>query len=65
VLTGTVEMVEQLGADALVHVAFGGTTLIVRVPHGEQPPVGTRLGVRADPARVFVFDTQNGQRLRA
>jgi sn-glycerol 3-phosphate transport system ATP-binding protein len=64
-LSGTVEMVEQLGADALVHVAFGGATLIVRVPHGAQPAVGSTLGVRVDPARVFVFDAQSGQRLRA
>jgi len=64
-VAGTVEMVEQLGADALVHVGYGGALLIVRVPHGQQPQVGERFGVKVDPARVFVFDAQSGQRLRA
>jgi sn-glycerol 3-phosphate transport system ATP-binding protein len=64
-VTGPVEMVEQLGADALVHVGHGGGTLVVRVPHGEQPRVGEPFGFRVDPARVFVFDTQSGSRLRA
>jgi sn-glycerol 3-phosphate transport system ATP-binding protein len=63
-VSGAVEMVEQLGADALVHVAHGGATLIVRVPHGEQPQVGDRFGFRVDPARVFVFDAAAGSRIR-
>jgi multiple sugar transport system ATP-binding protein len=61
---GPVEMVEQLGADALVHVGYGGGTMIVRVPHGAQPEVGGTFGIRVDPARVFVFDTATGARLR-
>jgi sn-glycerol 3-phosphate transport system ATP-binding protein len=63
-VTGPVEMVEQLGADALVHVGHGGAALIVRVPHGEQPQVGDAFGFRVDPARVFVFDAASGTRVR-
>jgi ABC-type sugar transport system ATPase subunit len=65
-ISGPVEMVEQLGADALVHVGYGaGTPLIVRVPHGAQPQVGSTFGFDVVPAHVFVFDAQNGTRLRA
>jgi len=63
-VSGTVEMVEQLGADALVHIAYGGSPLVVRVPHGQQPQVGERFGVRIDPARVFIFDSASGSRVR-
>ena len=64
-VSGPVEMVEQLGADALVHVGYGGGTMIVRVPHGAQPQVGTTFGVRVEPARVFVFDSTSGARIRS
>ena len=46
---GPVEMVEQLGADALLHLGHGSERLLVRVPHGIHPAVGTTLHVRADP----------------
>jgi sn-glycerol 3-phosphate transport system ATP-binding protein len=63
VVTGPVEMVEQLGADALVHIGHGGGTVIARVAHGTSPEVGTAFSVSADPARVFAFDPQSGARL--
>jgi sn-glycerol 3-phosphate transport system ATP-binding protein len=64
-LQGPVEMVEQLGADALVHVGHGEAALIAREPHGSQPQVGTSFGLCVDPDRVFLFDTATGARLRA
>ena len=57
-------MVEQLGADALVHIAHGNTTVIARVSHGTTPDVGSTFCVTADPARVFAFDATNGARLQ-
>ncbi|HEY6827323.1 MAG TPA: sn-glycerol-3-phosphate import ATP-binding protein UgpC [Gemmatimonadaceae bacterium] len=60
---GPVEMVEQLGADALVHIGHGGTPIIARVAHGTSPTVGATFCVAADPARVFAFDAATGQRL--
>ncbi|MEO8537053.1 MAG: TOBE domain-containing protein, partial [Betaproteobacteria bacterium] len=64
VLSGPVEMVENLGADALVHIGHGGATVIARVPHGAAPDVGSTCSVTADPARVFAFDATSGARLR-
>jgi sn-glycerol 3-phosphate transport system ATP-binding protein len=63
-LSGPVEMVEQLGADALVHIGRGGKTIIARVAHGTSPSVGSTFCVTADPARVFAFDTTTGARLQ-
>jgi sn-glycerol 3-phosphate transport system ATP-binding protein len=62
-VSGPVEMVEQLGADALVHVGHGETPIIARVPHGTSPTVGSTFCATADPARVFAFDAATGQRL--
>jgi ABC-type sugar transport system ATPase subunit len=64
-VAGEVEMVEQLGADALVHVAHGNGALIARVPHGTHPEVGAPFGMCVEPARVFVFDSKSGSRIRA
>jgi sn-glycerol 3-phosphate transport system ATP-binding protein len=61
---GTVEMVEQLGADTLVHISHGADNAIVRRPHGQSAAVGETLHVTAEPARVYLFDAASGQRLR-
>jgi sn-glycerol 3-phosphate transport system ATP-binding protein len=63
-LSGPVEMVENLGADALVHVGHGGNTVIARVPNGTSPTVGSTFCVTAEPSRVFAFDSSSGARLR-
>jgi ABC-type sugar transport system ATPase subunit len=57
-------MVEQLGADTLVHIAHGSEPVVARLPHGTQPEPGTKFSVTADPARVFLFDATTGARLR-
>ena len=62
-LAGSVEMVEQLGADSLLHVAYGGGNVIARVPHGVYPEIGTTLQLAADPAHVYLFDTETGTRI--
>jgi sn-glycerol 3-phosphate transport system ATP-binding protein len=62
-LAGTVELVEQLGADSLVHMRHGDDTVIARLPHGASPPVGSTFCVTADPARVFAFDVDTGRSL--
>ncbi len=61
--SGSVEMVEQLGADSLLHIAHGGGTVIVRVPQGMHPAIGTVLHVAADPAHVHLFDAGTGARI--
>ena len=61
--SGPVEMVEQLGADSLVHIGHGDATVIARLPYGTHPEVGTTLHVAADPATVFLFDAGTGARI--
>jgi len=63
-VSGTVEMVEQLGADTLVHIGHGSDLVIARLPHGVQPEIGTRFSLTAEPTRVFLFDTASGARIR-
>jgi sn-glycerol 3-phosphate transport system ATP-binding protein len=62
-LAGPVEMVEQLGADTLVHIGHGKETVIVRQPHAAAPEIGATFAVDADPSRVFLFDATDGARL--
>ncbi|HVF62949.1 MAG TPA: sn-glycerol-3-phosphate import ATP-binding protein UgpC [Casimicrobiaceae bacterium] len=64
VVSGPVEMVEQLGADMLIHVAHGPSTILARLPHGPQPDIGTIVHFSATPSRVFLFDAKTGERLR-
>jgi len=63
-VTGTVEMVEQLGADTLIHIGHGDDAVIARLPHGVHPEIGATLSVTADPTRVFLFDAASGARVR-
>ena len=63
IISGEVQMVEQLGADTLVHVSHGSETIIARLPHGDTSEVGASLALGADPAHVFLFDTATGARL--
>ncbi|MFO1323137.1 MAG: sn-glycerol-3-phosphate import ATP-binding protein UgpC [Burkholderiales bacterium] len=61
---GPVEMVEQLGADSLVHLGHGAGTIIARVEQGHAAAVGDTLHVAARPDHVFLFDSATGGRLR-
>ena len=63
-VSGTVEMVEQLGADTLVHIGHGVGTAIARLPHDSRHDVGTTIHLTAEPSRVFLFDSETGARLR-
>ena len=63
IIAGEVQMVEQLGADTLVHVSHGNEAVIARLPHGDTSEVGAKLTLGADPAHVFLFDTATGARL--
>jgi sn-glycerol 3-phosphate transport system ATP-binding protein len=63
-IRGTVEMIEQLGADTLVHVAADKAQAIARLPHGVSPEVGSTVALEANPSRVYVFDRSTGARIR-
>jgi len=64
IFAGAVEMVEELGADTLLHVAHGKGLVIARVPHGVNPALGATLHLTAEPGRTYLFDTATGERLR-
>src|SRR5437867_1088140 len=62
--SGVVEMIEQLGADTLVHLSHGKDVVTARLPHGTHPEIGSTLHLSADPARVYLFDAANGARIQ-
>ena len=64
IVSGAVEMVEELGADTLLHVGHGTATIIARLPHGVHPGVGSTMQFTADPSHVFLFDSATGARIR-
>jgi multiple sugar transport system ATP-binding protein len=58
-LQATVDLVESLGAETLVHVtAEGGTPLIVRQSERTALHPGDRVGVSIDAANAHLFDSQ-------
>jgi len=59
-----VDTVEALGADSLVHGAFGESTLVARVDGHETPAVGAALAFAAMPGKLYFFDSATGKRLR-
>ncbi len=64
-LTGQVVLVEELGADALLHVRLpeGGTPIVARA-EGRQPPTpGREVSLHIQPEDVFAFHPETGARL--
>jgi sn-glycerol 3-phosphate transport system ATP-binding protein len=62
-LVGSVEMIEALGADTLIHVAVGGSSIVARLPQGAPATVGEPIALAAAPARVYLFDAASGARI--
>ena len=62
-----VDVVEQLGADTIVHGHFGSssTDLTVRLPGVRHLQAGEVLPLSVNPAHVHLFDTKSGARLGA
>jgi multiple sugar transport system ATP-binding protein len=70
VLTGEVLLVEELGADALLHVRLaeeGGSvpreTVVARTEGRKPPAPGQRVAFRVQPDDVFAFHPETGARL--
>jgi len=61
-LTAQVNLVEQLGADILVHGAVEGSRIVVRLPASRKVGEGG-LPLRYDPARAHFFDPKSGARI--
>jgi ABC-type sugar transport system ATPase subunit len=49
-------VVEPLGSETLVHLNAGGQPLVARVPGFAEVRVGTRVGVKVDRRRLYLFD---------
>jgi sn-glycerol 3-phosphate transport system ATP-binding protein len=64
-LVGSVEVIEALGADTLLHVAVAGRTIIARLPAGTPAEVGEPIALAADRDRIYMFDADTGARVRA
>ncbi|WP_261642554.1 sn-glycerol-3-phosphate import ATP-binding protein UgpC [Erwinia mallotivora] len=58
-----VETLELLGADNLAHGKWGGSSVVVRLPHVERPAPGSTLWLHLPADALHFFDTQNGHRL--
>jgi len=63
-LVGSVEVIEALGADTLLHVAVAGRTIIARLPAGTPAEVGEAIALAADREHIYLFDAESGARLR-
>ncbi len=62
-LVGSVEVVEALGADTLVHVSVAGRTAIARLPNGISAAIGEPMSLAAMRDRVYLFDAGTGARI--
>jgi multiple sugar transport system ATP-binding protein len=65
VLSGEVLLVEELGADALLHVrlADDGGSVVARTEGRKSPAPGQRVAFRVQPNDVFAFNPATGARL--
>ncbi|MCL6691813.1 multiple sugar transport system ATP-binding protein [Pseudomonas citronellolis] len=59
-----VEVLEPTGPDTLAFVTLNGAKVCCRLAPDAAPALGSTLQLRMDPARVLLFDTGSGERLR-
>jgi sn-glycerol 3-phosphate transport system ATP-binding protein len=64
-IVGSVEVIEALGADTLVHVAVAGRPVIARLPQGSVAAVGEPIALATAPRHVYLFDLDSGARITA
>lgn len=63
-IRATVERVEHLGGDTLLHLRGAWGALVIRAPHGGAvPATGAGVAIRPDLARALLFDPGSGGRL--
>ena len=55
-LSGTVEMIEALGADSLLHISVAGSLLVVRVSGISDAKIGETLKVAPMADKLYLFD---------
>jgi len=60
-----VELSEQLGGVSYHHLTTSGDTRIIVEARDQQAPrIGSRVGLRFDPANACFFDAESGAQLR-
>jgi ABC-type sugar transport system ATPase subunit len=66
-IAGEVMLVEELGADALLHVrlAESGDLIVARTEGRKTPPPGQQVTFSVRPDDVFAFHPETGTRLAA
>ncbi len=64
-LRGSIELVESLGAEMLIHLRTGGSKVIARLPGLRVLTMGDTLELAFDPGAVYLFDAQSQQRIRS
>ncbi len=60
----TVDTIEALGADSLLHGVHAGAPLVARVSGHAAPLVGQALALAPKSGRIYFFDGATGKRLR-
>ncbi len=59
----TVDVVEPVGSEVHVNLAFGSEALVARLPPGDPPQPGARLRLAIAPGALHVFDPRDGSAL--
>ncbi|HVO42681.1 MAG TPA: sn-glycerol-3-phosphate ABC transporter ATP-binding protein UgpC [Aggregatilineales bacterium] len=62
-LVGSVEVVEALGADTLIHVTIAGRSIIARLAQGAHAEIGEPIALAAARDKIYLFDADSGARL--
>ena len=60
----TVDTIEALGADSLLHGQHAGVPLVARVSGHAAPMVGQALALVPKSGRLYFFDSATGKRVR-
>jgi len=60
-LAATVDLIEPMGAETLLHLTAVDADIRVVVPRGQQPAVGARVHVAFDRDKLHLFDESGGR----
>ena len=60
---GTVEFVEALGSDTIIHLSTPVATLLVKAPGTYRPSLGSKVRVAVEDSHIHVFDPETGERI--
>ena len=62
IFSGTVELVENIGSEAIVHLWGGGCNIAIKIPAStELPETGMKIQARPKDGNIYAFDKLTGQ----